>query len=274
MQLAAPTPIVVTGASGFVGRALVRALVRRRACVTAVSRRSLNEAGAACVEVTSYHDTPRDPDAVLVHLAEESNIATANRTGMAHVDAVRACATALVAKAFRHVVYASSGQVYRAGSGADPYVIGKLAVEAIVLAAGGAVIRLANLYGPQMSSQTLIGDILRQIPGTGPLRLRNAAPRRDFLWIDDAVTGIAAVAYGAGRGIYDLGSGASVSAGELARLALAAAGESERPVEADVDTASEDDSLMFDIAPIRNQYGWHPTIGLGEGLARLMTIAA
>lgn len=275
MQTTSSLPIVVTGASGFVGRALVHALAGRQALVTAVSRRALTDVGARCVEVSDYSDTPRDPEAVLVHLAEESNISAANRSGEAHVHALRARVVLLAAKGFRHIVYTSSGQVYRARTGtANPYVAGKLAAEEVVLAAGGAVIRLANLYGPRMSSQTLIGDILRQIPGTGPLRIRDAAPRRDFLWIDDAVEGIAAITYGNASGVFDLGSGKSTSAGDVARLALAAAGEADRPVVADVDTDSDSDTVVLDTEPIRNQFGWRPTVDLGEGLARLVKIAA
>ena len=268
-------PIVVTGASGFVGRALVQALVRCQVRVTAVSRKALTDLDASCVEVSDYGDTPCDPDAVLVHLAEESNISAANRSGEAHVEMVRARVAALAAKGFRRIVYTSSGQVYRAGADtAEPYIKGKLAAEKIVLAAGGAVVRLANIYGPRMSTQTLIGDILRQIPGTGPLRIRNAAPRRDCLWIDDAVEGIEMIARGNARGVFDLGSGKSASAGDVARLALAAAGEADRPVLADTDTGSDTDTVILDIAPIRQQFGWRPTVDLGEGLARLVKIAA
>jgi nucleoside-diphosphate-sugar epimerase len=265
---AATLSVVVTGASGFIGRALVRALARRGAAVVAVTRGDATVPGAVWTRVTDYRETPSPAGATLVHLAEQANISAANQRGPAHVADVCALTAALVAKGFRRIVYASSGQVYRSGS--DPYLAGKREAEKLVLAAGGAVVRLANVYGPGMPVRTLIGDIMRQIPGSGPLRLHNDAPRRDFLWIDDAAEGLMAIALGEKTGIFDLGTGISISAGDLARLALAAAGERERQVVSDVSVGGDDDVISLDMTPVRTQFGWTPTVDAGEGLARLV----
>jgi len=264
--------VVVTGASGFVGRALVRALARSNASVVAVTRGATAGSDVAWTRVADYRDTPCPPDATLVHLAEQANIPAANQRGPAHVADVCAVAAALIAKGFRRVVYASSGQVYR--SGVNPYLVGKREAEKLVLAAGGAVVRLANLYGPGMSTQTLIGDIMRQIPGSGPLHLHNTAPRRDFLWIDDAAEGLAAIAMGGKTGIFDLGTGVLISAGDMARLALAAAGENTREVVSEIPAGGDDDVISLDMAPVRREFGWIPRVDAGEGLARLLKASA
>lgn len=264
-------PVVVTGASGFVGQALIRALRHRGICVTGVARKSVGV--GECVIVTDYRDTPCPPSATLVHLAEEANIPAAVARGAAHVAEVRERIETLCAKGFCRVVYASSGQIYRAHARKpDPYIAAKRAAEEIVLAAGGAVVRLANVYGPGMRQHTLVGDILRQIPGSGPLHIRSAAPRRDFLWIDDAAEGLAAVALGEALGVFDLGSGETVSAGEVARLALTAAGESDRPVFADQPSAAgtASDDVVLDITRMAALFGWRPQVGIAEGLTRLL----
>ena len=267
--------VVVTGASGFVGRALVRALAARGSDVLAVSRRAIAAPGAAWVRIADYGETPCPAGATLVHLAEEATIPLAVARGEAHVAAVQATVAALAAKGFRRMVYSSSGQVYRAAADAtDPYIRAKHAAEAIVLAAGGAVVRLANVYGPGMRNRTLIGDIMRQIPGQGPLVIRSAAPRRDFLWIEDAADGLAAIALGSAAGVFDLGSGEIVSAAEMARLALAAAGEADRPVVAEIADEAADDVVALDIGAVRECFGWRPRVGIGEGLARLVRSAA
>ena len=46
--------------------------------------------------------------------------------------------------------------------------------------------RLANVYGPGMAANNVMSDILGQVPGDGPLVVRDIAPVRDYLWIEDA----------------------------------------------------------------------------------------
>src|SRR5262245_14856806 len=154
-------PVVVTGASGFIGRALIRALARRGASVIAVTRGDTRGADATWTKIRDYRETPNPHGATLVHLAEQSNTAQANQRGSVHVAEVCALVAALIEKRFGRIVYASSGQIYRRGP-ADAYITGKREAEKLVLAAAGAVVRLANVYGPGMSSRTLIGDIMRQ----------------------------------------------------------------------------------------------------------------
>ena len=260
-------PIVVTGASGFIGQAIVRRLQSRGLPVLPVSRHPQPDLRAA-IQVADYCDTPCPPNAILIHLAEEATIAAANARGSVHVEDVRRRVLTLLDKKYARVVYASSGQVYRKTAG-DFYVMAKQNSEALILAAGGIAMRLANVYGPQMRHRTLIGDILRQIPGEGPLYIQNASPRRDFLWVDDAADGFIAVALGAETGAFDLGSGEVASAGEIARIALDKAGENGRPIVAR-DERLEDDTVAMDIAPLVAAFGWRPETTIAEGIARLV----
>lgn len=265
--------VVVTGASGFLGRAVVSSLVGRQMKAVAVSRHAVQIPGAEFIGVTDYRDTPCPPGASLIHLAEEAAISAAAGRGDAHVDEVRERVTALATKGFRRIVYASSGQVYRVSSEkVDPYVRGKRAAEMIVDKAGGVIARLANIYGPRINRNTLIGDILRQIPGEGPLRLRNTEPRRDFLWIADAAESLVAAGLGRATGCFDVGSGKTIAAGDVARLALAVAGQASRSVISCAPASEKEaDEIALDIAPMAASFNWHPRTSLQEGLSHLLT---
>jgi UDP-glucose 4-epimerase len=273
---------VVTGASGFIGRATVAALASRGLPVLAVSRRYVDLGKfIKTVQVTSYADLAVPmPACVLLHLAEPRHVGEA-----AHEDArLRAerhgALAALLAKGWTHVVYASSAVVYGDGGSAprrvgEPiaphgaYAATKAANEQAVLAAGGTVARLANVYGPGMASNNVLSDILRQIPGQGPVMLRDLAPVRDYLWVDDAAAGLVALAAARRGGVVNLGTGIGTSVGDLAGRALACAGEAGRPVVAS-ETAGRTSYLVLDISDTAAQAGWSPEVALDDGLRRLM----
>jgi len=275
-------PCIVTGASGFLGRALVSHLDARGVPVVAVARQeTAYPASIRAVTLSSYIDVPFLDGAVLIHLAEESDIGAANAGGSAHIDTVTMLARSLFRHPWRRLVYVSSGAVYdQGGTGpkrpgdptrtdGSPYVVGKLAVEAAVEGCGGVTARLANIYGPKMKPGTVISDIMAQIPGRQALRIRDSRPVRDFLWVGDAAAALAAVAFGIGAGTYNVGTGVGTSIGDVARHALIAANEQDRPIQ-EGQTDVRTTSVVLDISATTADFGWRPTIALQDGLRRML----
>jgi UDP-glucose 4-epimerase len=274
--------IVVAGGSGFIGRTLVSALGRNGADVLAVSRRAASfEPPVQSISMASYAELPpAKPGDTLVHLAEPNDVGAAESNGEDYVDARRASLRELLAKGWGAVVYASSAAVYGDCSAAahttrDPvapngsYAEAKLACESAVLEAGGSVARLANVYGPGMADNNVVSDILRQIPGAGPLVVRNRKPVRDYLWVEDAADALAALALTRRPGVWNVGSGRGTSVSQLARTALDLAGEHGREVIASVHDETES-SLVLDIQETSRELDWRPRISLQDGLARLL----
>ncbi|WP_119166702.1 NAD-dependent epimerase/dehydratase family protein [Algihabitans albus] len=268
--------IVVTGASGFLGRHLCRDLLAAGRNVLGVARRPLPDMPS--VQVTDYRDTPGGD--ILIHLAERSDRGAALVAGEDHVAEVTSTLQVLLDGRFGRLLYASSGMVYGDAEASprkvgdptparDPYALGKLSSEEQVTAAGGVALRLANLIGPGMAGGTVVSTILEQIPGSAPLRLRDGGPVRDFLWIDDAVAGVIALLDRASAGVYNLGTGRGVAIRQLARMALEAAGEAERTLE---ETAPNGrcSNLVLDVAATTRATGWYPVTTVDAGMARLI----
>ncbi|AOS44982.1 dTDP-4-dehydro-6-deoxyglucose reductase [Lacunisphaera limnophila] len=267
--------VVVTGASGFVGGALARALRSAGIAVVPVAR----SPGAGWRQLADYREAP--PADVLVHLAEDNNRGRVNAGGAAASGAAIRTMEQLLAKPYRRVIYASSAVLYGdeesqpRGRGdavqlADTYATTKWECERRVLQAkGNLVVRLANIYGPAMSANNVISTILGQIPGKGPLCVWDAGPVRDFLWIDDAVTALCAAITSEVDGVLNLGSGVGHSIGEVARIALAISGEADRPVQS-TQPAGRSSRLVLDIQETTRALGWRPTTHLKTGVERLM----
>lgn len=268
--------IVVTGATGFLGRRLARRLREEGRDVVLVARGPLDAPGA--VRVREYAQTPGGD--VLVHLAERADRAAVEALGSRHGAEARATLDALLARDWERVIYASSGVVYGDGGesprreddptpGPGHYAAAKRACETRIRGAGGTSLRLANLYGPGQPDGTVLSDILAQVPGAGPLQVRDAGPVRDFLWVDDAVDAIVRL-FDRGRAdVYNVASGQGIAIGSLARMVLEAAGEPDRPVR-ETAPGGRPSRLVMDVTRARDELGWVPRVSPREGVARLL----
>lgn len=266
--------IVITGASGFLGRTLMRKLALEGVDVVGVSRHRL----PGLVQVASYADTPGGD--VLVHLAEandrswvEANASHYEQTALATLDS-------LLGKGFDRVVYSSSAVLYGDQSEAlrsveesvhivDTYTRLKYLSEQIVLSQKGIVARLVNLYGLSMSERNVLSAILKQIPLDGPIRLVDVTPIRDFLWIEDAAEALAIMSQGKVSGTFNVGTGQGTSILELAHIVLNAAGQTGRPLESGPHGAKRS-HLVVDIAQTVAEFGWRPTTTLQKGIETLI----
>ena len=81
------------------------------------------------------------------------------------------------------------------------------------------ILRLFNIYGPGQKGDFLIPEIMRQLSG-GIAVIGDPHPRRDFLYVGDAVDALIAASASGERGcnIFNIGSGKSYSAGEIAEM--------------------------------------------------------
>jgi UDP-glucose 4-epimerase len=273
--------IVVTGASGFVGRHLVSCLSRTTEFeVVAVSRRlHATPTNVQQVVLEDYCVGTPSGD-VLIHLAETNNLAAVAENPVAEQAAASARIQGLLENSYRFVLYGSSAAVYGDGvllphrpdgpiNGRSPYAMIKLACEAQVLAAKGCVLRFANLYGPTMSAQNVMSKILQQVKGDGALRVWDLGPVRDYLWIDDAARCVALMAAAMRPGVYNVGSGIGTSVRTLVSLILELSGQPTREVIA-TQPKQTVSSLVVDIERTQVACGWKPTTSLELGISRLL----
>jgi nucleoside-diphosphate-sugar epimerase len=206
----AMTRILVTGASGFVGRAVVRAFAGSGRVVRAAVRRSPPESFPAGVETVVHPDLAHSFDwspyldgvGQVIHLA---GIAHTGGVGAERYERINHAATAELATAaaqrgIRHFVFVSS---IRAQSGpsadhalterdeaqpTDAYGRSKLAAEVAVRESGVpfTILRPALFYGPGMKGNFAL--LLRAARSRAPLPVKDFVNRRSLIGIDNFIS--------------------------------------------------------------------------------------
>lgn len=296
----------VTGAGGFIGAAVVRALAGRGVSLTALVAPP-GEAGArppAGVEAVwgSIED-----EALLrswlarvdgiIHLAGPPSVAASFKDPhgcvAAHTAGTAALLGAMAARGCRRLVYLSSAEVYgrpealpvseeAALRPRSPYGAAKVGAEALIGAEvrarglGAAVLRPTSVYGPGQSLGGLMGDLLRQVGRGGDVTVRDPRPVRDFLYVEDLVAAVATAAAQAlpGRShTFNVSTGRGTSVAQLAEALVKAAGERGRVLSgAPADRPGEADipRLFADPAAIHRAWGWSPQVDLAQGLGHTL----
>ncbi|MGO9399127.1 MAG: NAD-dependent epimerase/dehydratase family protein [Xanthobacteraceae bacterium] len=206
------TRILVTGASGFVGRAVVTAFAQSDRTIRAAVRRPPEPAFAAGVEVVQHPDLSQSFDwkpylegvDQVVHLA---GIAHTGGGAPELYDRVNRRATAELAAAsaaagVRHFVFVSS---IRAQSGpsadhalterdapapTDAYGRSKLAAEAAVRSSGVpfTILRPALFYGPGVKGNFAL--LLRAALSRFPLPVKDFVNRRSLISLDNFISAL------------------------------------------------------------------------------------
>ncbi|MDD3288025.1 MAG: NAD(P)-dependent oxidoreductase, partial [Alphaproteobacteria bacterium] len=281
-----PQSIIITGASGFLGTAVLRELKSRdnkNIKIIPVSRRPV-EGG---IIVSDYSETPCGD--ILIHLAEERDRALVETMGEEYIQKTGATLTALISKKYNRIIYASSATLYGDAIPAphrpedpvyatDIYNKAKSEGEKAVLETRiGIIARLANLYGPGMAQNNVISTIIDQARQTtdNPLKVRDDTPIRDFLWISDAARALASMATEpviakTEQAIYNVGSGIGISVREMARLALKISGQPMRSVIAEK-SSDRQSTIVLDISSTRIDWKWEPSVDMASGLSALLT---
>jgi len=138
-------------------------------------------------------------------------------------------------------------------------------------------LRPFNTYGPRQSTRAVLPSILVQLlAGKKEVKLGRLDPKRDLTFVADTVQGFVKAAEVAGieGEVFQLGTGQTVSIGELFDAACAVLGAKARVIQ-EQDRLRPDNSevmvLLSDPSKARSVLGWKALVSLEEGLRRTAT---
>jgi UDP-glucose 4-epimerase len=289
-----PVRAVVTGASGFIGTALVRHLRAGGWDVVAVDRKPFHDASQAARQIDVACENALtdllDARTVVFHMAASADVAASVANPRHDFDnTFRGVFEVLeAARATRsRVIFPSTASIFDPSNAlplserafprpTSPYAAGKLGGEAYCHAyhrSYGLDVRIARLfsvYGTGMF-RFAIHDIIRKIQRNPDeiVILGDGTQVRDYLFIDDAVRGLAMVATeGAAGEEYNVASGEPVTLLDLARTIAELMGVPDIRITPTGQSFAGDTSRWYaDISKVR-RLGFEPRIDLRTGLQR------
>lgn len=307
-------PVLVTGATGLLGGWLVRALRSHGAEVHRLVRdqvpaASLPVGGAGPGATTIQGDLTR-PELLerilgereirtVFHLGAQTLVGAARRNPVSTWDSnirgtwslLEACRRSPAVKA---IVVASSDKAYGDAEGAAytedmdlrpvaPYDVSKACADLISRSYAAtwdlpvALTRCGNFYGggDLRWSRLVPGTMRAVIRGLRPVIRSDGTPVRDFLHVDDAVSGYLALAERLradatirGRA-YNLSHEHPVMVRDVVELILALADCDLEPLILD-EARDEIPFQALDTTRARTELAWSPSVDLAEGMARTL----
>jgi dTDP-D-glucose 4,6-dehydratase len=305
--------VFVTGASGIVGSWLVRSLLAAGADVVALVRdedpRSEFVRSGDDRRVTRVRGSLEDVALlerllvqyeveVVFHLGAQTQVRHAQRQPWATMEAnVRGTYNLLeaVRRSATHVralVVASSDKAYGEGltlpyteahplAGRNIYDASKSAADLLTSAYGTSydlpigIARCSNIYGGgDLNWERIVpGTIRSLLGGEAPIIRSDGTLQRDYLHVDDAVTGYLALGAALMEGreraeAFNFGHGRPVSVLEIVEEIGKALGRTDLAPIIRSDAPNEIPAQWLDCGKAASRLGWKPALTLQQGLAR------
>lgn len=276
---------IVTGASGFIGRALVKRLTGDGIEVMALAGEDGDVAHA-----DTWSALPPAP--AVIHLAGRSYVPDSWKQGPEFVQTNVLGTEQALAYCRRHgarlvyvsaYVYGIPGTLPIAETHPvhpnNPYALSKLLAEQLCEFASGfqgvpaTVLRIFNAYGPHQREEFLIPEIIRQVAAGKAVRVLDLKPRRDYIYIEDVVDAIVrSLTIKQGFNRINIGSGVSYSVREIIDIIQQAAGTCLPVMSADAERPQEIPDVKADIGLARAVLNWAPQWSFDNGIRHMLSL--
>ncbi len=284
---------VVTGATGFIGSHMVRALKLQGISVIAVDHwdGSGNDIMQRDLSVPGSLDEFLNPQTALFHFAgsadvqrsvenplEDFHANTVTTLGLLEACRQNGIAVAVLPSSgsvYDHLEYGPYGE-HSATRPSSPYAAAKLACEAYFVAYSRSynintrIARLFSVYGPGMRRFAIFDFYRRLIQCPQKLILRGDGKQtRDYIYVEDAVRALLLLATQGTTGeVYNVASGEARSIMEVATSVARRMGLHDCKIVADgIVNPSEVYRMEANISRLQN-LGFCPHISFSEGLNR------
>ena len=281
--------ILITGHSGFIGSHLIALLTSKHYEITGLSRKISKDPRISEIRKDIQKATQSDvkKNSSIIHLAALTDLTYCQHNPIdcfeVNVDGTQNMLE-IARKKDAKLVYVSTSHVYgipnklpisedHPRNASSIYAASKIAAETYCESYSKSygmdisIMRLFSVYGPESPSHLVTTKIISQFVSKKGITLGNLFPKRDFVYVGDAVRAIEiALKKSRGLKIYNVGTGKSYSILQICNVLEKLAGV-KIPIK-----SSKSKSRKFDIPNIVSnssklkRLGWEPLVSIEKGL--------
>lgn len=281
--------VLITGHEGFVGSNLVSVLDQKKYQITGLSRVLQKDTNVIQIkkDILRVNDSDVAKNSIIIHLAAITDIKYCEQHPV-ECFKVNALGTQnlleLARKKDGGFIYISTSHVYgkpkklpinedhprnAASIYAASKIAGELCCESYSKSYGMdiSILRLFSIYGPRSPAHLVTSKIISQMVSNKSIRLGNLYPKRDFVYIVDAVKAIEIVLKKLdGFSIYNVGTGKSHSILEICNI-LKRLTRSTAPLISTKTYSRKDEinNVISNPSKIK-KLGWKPSVTIQKGL--------
>lgn len=275
--------VLVSGAAGFIGQALVRRLEQNGHFRLIRLERGDGDVAAAA----TWADVPAAD--VVIHLAGRTFVPDSWKDSAAFLHTNILGTEQALAYCRRHGARLILPSTYVYGvppylpidesippHPSNPYAQSKWMAEQLCdfasrsYGVSSIILRLFNVFGPGERPDFLIPTIMRQVRDGGEIRVQSLTPLRDYVFLDDVVEAIVQALNGPlGCHRVNIASGQSYSVRQVIEMIQAVAGTDLPIISAAVERPQEIADTRADISLAKQLLNWEPRSSFLEGLRKI-----
>ena len=283
----------MTGSSGFIGNYLVPQLLNQNYKVFGISKRkqkSFKNFISSSIDINNISNSKlRNNFSKIIHMAALSDVDYCNfnpsKCYEINVNGTQRMLE-IARKKDAEFIFLSSSHVYGNSKNlplsetesnlplshyASSKRMSEILCETYALTYGLniRIARIFSVYGPNSSKSNLVFNIINQVIHDSQITLGNITPKRDFIFIDDVITGLLDIINSKKKGYdtYNLGTGKSTSITDLINIVLNFSNKKMRII-SKKDKIRKNDVLdvCANISKMNSHFNWKPQVSLKKGL--------
>lgn len=277
------TKILVTGATGFIGKHLIPALLKADYEVYGV--------GSISGDITKAETWSDFPECdYLIHLAGRSFVplSWSDPSGFIRVNLMGTIAALDYCRKYNAKLIFLSSYLYGNPPSlpiaeacpiiaSNPYGLSKKLAEdacgfySASYGVPATILRPFNVYGPGQNENFLIPSIIQQVLNADKVTVKDLEPKRDYIYIDDLISAILKSLNNInGINIFNVGSGISYSVADLIRTVQQIKQSNLPVVSGNERRKDEIMDTIADISKAKRELGWEPQWSLEQGIKKML----